>query len=146
MPIHFFSEEINFKIDTPNKFKTWLRATAEAEGFKIKTLNYIFCSDQYLISINKEFLNHDDYTDIITFDNSETIKNIEGDIYISIQRVRQNAETFCITFNVELSRVIIHGLLHLTGYKDKLPEEKALMTLKEDEYLLKLDNVPRGTN
>lgn len=145
MPIHFFSEEIIFKIDSPNKFKNWIKLTAEDEGFKIKALNYIFCSDQYLLSINKEFLNHYDYTDIITFDNSEKKGSIEGDIYISIERVKQNAETFGIAFNVELSRIIIHGLLHLTGYTDKLPEEKTLMTSKENSYLLKINIVPRGT-
>lgn len=136
MSIHFFSEEINFKIESPNKFKKWLKSTAEAEGFKIKALNYIFCNDQYLNSINREFLNHDDFTDIITFDNSETTRNIEGDIYISIERVKQNAETFGTSFYIELSRIIIHGLLHLTGHKDKLPKRKSFYDLKRKRILI----------
>jgi len=101
----------------------------------LKELNYIFCSDAYLLQINQQYLNHDTYTDIITFDNSETEKVITGDIFISIERIRENAAKYNITEADELHRVIIHGALHLLGYKDKTAVTKQKMTEKEDFYL-----------
>lgn len=98
-------------------------------------LNYIFCTDPYLHNINRRFLKHDTYTDIITFDNSTVQDFIEADIYISLDRVRENARKFNVTFDEELHRVMVHGLLHLAGYGDKSPSEKVLMKKKEDAYL-----------
>jgi rRNA maturation RNase YbeY len=116
------------------KHKAWLKDAAKAEGFKIGELNYIFCSDVYLLDINQKYLGHDTLTDIVTFDNSEDPKMIEGDIFISIERVRENALKFD-TAASELKRVMIHGLLHLAGYKDKDKAQKELMTIKENEHL-----------
>lgn len=110
-------------------------------------INYIFCSDNYLLEINKDYLNHKTLTDIITFDNSDGTL-IESDIFISIERVRENAIKFDTTFQLELYRVLIHGILHLCGYKDKNEEEKNLMREKENKYINLLNtkyNVPRGT-
>ena len=133
--INFFEEDIRFKLKDKTKVKTWVKATIEAEGYKLQELNYIFCSDEYLLDINRQYLDHDTYTDIITFDNSEKEKVITGDIFISIDRVRENAEKFSSGELNELHRVIIHGALHLLGYKDKTAESKKNMTSKEDQYL-----------
>jgi probable rRNA maturation factor len=135
--VQFFTEDIEFKLTSPRKVSSWIKATIEAEGKTLSGLNFIFCSDEYLAQINIEYLNHDTYTDIITFDNSEDEDTIEGDIFISIDRIRENATTFNKTETDELHRVIIHGVLHLIGYLDKKPADKALMTSKEDEYLAK---------
>jgi probable rRNA maturation factor len=101
----------------------------------INEINYIFCSDSYLLSLNKGFLKHNTLTDIITFDNSEGTGSMEGEIYISIERVKENATKYDVSFEDELNRVMIHGILHLLGYKDKKPSEKALMRKKEEAYL-----------
>ena len=137
--IHFFSEETNFKPKTLTGLRLWINKTIESENHQLKELNFIFCSDKYLLKINQEYLNHDTYTDIITFDNSEVNMEIFGDIYISIDRVKENAKTYKTTFIDELHRVIIHGTLHLLGYTDKSKRDKELMTLKEDAYLKKRD-------
>jgi probable rRNA maturation factor len=134
--IVFFNEDINFKFQGKKKFKSWLKKVAEKEGFSINNLNYIFCSDEYLHKINLEYLDHDTYTDIITFDNSDDETIIEGDIFISIERVRDNSQTLNTVFEEELKRVIVHGLLHLCGYDDHTPEDKAEMRLLESEYIL----------
>jgi probable rRNA maturation factor len=133
--IVFFNEDINFKFQGKNKFKVWLKKVAEKEGFSINNLNYIFCSDEYLHKINLEYLDHDTYTDIITFDNSEDELSIEGDIFISIERVRENSQTLSTVFEEELKRVIVHGLLHLCGYDDHTSEDKAAMRRLESEYI-----------
>lgn len=133
--VNFFEEDIRFKLKDKTKVKTWVKATIEAEGYKLQELNYIFCSDEYLLDINRQYLDHDTYTDIITFDNSEKEKVITGDIFISIDRIRENAKKFNSGELNELHRVIIHGALHLLGYKDKTAESKKLMTSKEDQYL-----------
>ena len=135
MAIHFFSEEIPFTLKEKLSRKRWLKKIATNEGFKIKELNYIFCSDEYLYQMNKNYLRHETYTDIITFDNSEKKGDIEGDIFISIDRVRENAKTHTQELETEMNRVLAHGLLHLMGYKDKTQEEAALMRLKEEEAL-----------
>lgn len=132
MAIHFFSEDTKFELSQKLKRKNWLKKIAEIEGFKIQELNYIFCSDEYLYQINVDYLDHDDYTDIITFDNSEEEKAIEGDIFISIDRVKENAQKHQQTEERELSRVISHGLYHLTGYKDKSESEANQMRAKEE--------------
>jgi probable rRNA maturation factor len=133
--VNFFEEDIRFKLKDKTKVKTWVKATIEAEGYKLQELNYIFCSDEYLLGINQQYLDHDTYTDIITFDNSEKEKVITGDIFISIDRIRENAAKFNSSELNELHRVIIHGALHLLGYKDKTAESKKKMTAKEDQYL-----------
>ena len=134
--IVFFNEDINFKFQDKNKFKAWLKKVAEKESFTIDELNYIFCSDEYLHKINLEYLDHDTYTDIITFDNSEAETVIEGDIFISIERVRENSQTLNTVFEEELKRVIVHGLLHLCGYDDHTLEDKAEMRRLESEHIL----------
>lgn len=134
--INFFNEDIDFKLKGKNNFKVWLKKVAEIEGFRINDLNYIFCSDQYLHKINLEYLDHDTFTDIITFDNSEDESTIEGDIFVSIERVRENSQTLNTVFDEELKRVIVHGLLHLCGYDDHSVEDKAEMRRLEGEYIL----------
>ena len=133
--IHFFEEDISYTLKQKTKVREWIFATVKEEGNKLKELNFVFCSDDYLLKINQEYLKHDTYTDIITFDNSDTEGIINGDIYISIERIRENAENFNTSETDELHRVIIHGTLHLLGYLDKTKKEKAIMTEKEDFYL-----------
>ncbi|MEQ8362132.1 MAG: rRNA maturation RNase YbeY [Cyclobacteriaceae bacterium] len=135
MAVRFFSEEITFKLDHPRKTSTWIKEAIKKEKGQLDELNYIFCSDQYLLSINQQYLKHNTLTDIITFGHSEKGTPISGDIYISIERVKENAQHFEIPFEEELHRVIIHGILHLLGYKDKKSGDKALMRKKEEAYL-----------
>lgn len=135
MAIHFFEEDIRFNLLNKTKIKNWLKLIVSKEGFKIRELNYIFCSDEYLYEINREYLQHEAYTDIITFDNSETKSNIEGDIYISIERVKENAVSHHQILEEELLRVLSHGVFHLCGYPDKFSSEQELMRLKENEAI-----------
>ncbi|GGH20884.1 rRNA maturation RNase YbeY [Sphingobacterium alkalisoli] len=136
--ISFFSEDTDFTPKEKQKIREWIGSTIESEGYKrLSELNFIFCSDERLLDINKQYLNHDTYTDIITFDASEDEGVITGDVFISIDRVRENSEKFNVTERDELHRVIIHGVLHLCGYVDKKKEDKLLMTTKENEYLEK---------
>jgi len=135
--IQFFEEDIAYTLKQKTAVRQWVTDTVTAEGYKLKELTYIFCSDSYLLQINQQYLNHDTYTDIITFDNSDIAKTIIGDIFISIDRIRENALKFSHTEADELHRVIIHGALHLLGYKDKSLVDKKKMTLKEDFYLNK---------
>ncbi len=137
--IHFFSEDIPFKLKQKIRTRKWVRDTIKEENYRLGELNFIFCSDAHLLSINQQYLNHDTYTDIITFDNSEESDRIIGDIFISIERVRENALTFNVPEQDELHRVMIHGTLHLLGYPDKGKKAKALMTAKENYYLRKRD-------
>jgi rRNA maturation RNase YbeY len=132
--IQFCTEDITFSLKEKLKHKAWLNEVAKQEGKKILELTYVFCSDEYLLQINQEYLNHDTLTDIVTFDNSEDPKKIEGDIFISIERVKENGDKLG-TSQTELERVMVHGLLHLLGYKDKKKEDKTLMTEKEDFYI-----------
>jgi rRNA maturation RNase YbeY len=134
--IIFFNEDIDFKFQGKNNFKAWLKKVADKEGFKIKNLNYIFCSDVYLHKINVDYLDHDTFTDIITFDNSEDENTLEGDIFVSIERIKENSQTLNTVFDEELKRVIVHGLLHLCGYDDHSVEDKAEMRRLESEYIL----------
>ncbi|MDN3669094.1 rRNA maturation RNase YbeY [Echinicola jeungdonensis] len=141
MAIHFFSEDIDFNLPKKNLTKRWLREIAKNEGFQITDLNYIFCTDEYLHKINLDYLDHDTYTDIITFDNSESENIIEGDIFISIDRVKENANNQDQKFDTELNRVISHGLLHLCGYKDKNKEEAEMMREKENQSISYLTEI-----
>jgi rRNA maturation RNase YbeY len=129
-----FNYETNFQLNTESNIKKWILSCIEKEGFKIGDINYIFCDDTYLHQLNVEFLNHDTLTDIISFDNTVG-KIIGGDIFISIERVKENAETFAVLFDDELHRVLIHGVLHYMGFKDKSEEDKATMRNKENECL-----------
>jgi len=134
--ISFHTEELAFQLPEKLKHKQWLKTVAAAEGKKIGELNYVFCTDEYLLKINQDYLQHDTLTDIVTFDNSESANLIEGDIFISFERVVENGAKLN-TSDSELQRVMVHGLLHLCGYKDKAKADKSLMTEKEDYYLAK---------
>lgn len=136
MAINFFQEDTQFNLPEKLKTKRWLKVLSFEEGFKIIELNYIFCSDEYLHTINLDYLDHDTYTDIITFDNSEEAHVLEGDIFISIDRVKDNAKKQQQEFVDELLRVLSHGFFHLCGYKDKLEQEILTMRSKEDNAIL----------
>ena len=133
-PIHFFFEKKDFRLDKRQSLKQFLHTLFRKEDKKLVSLNYIFCSDKRLLEINRQFLNHDYYTDIITF-NLSGGKSIEGEVYISIDRVRDNARTLGISFKQELHRVIFHGALHLCGYRDKKPAEIRKMREMENHCL-----------
>ncbi len=133
--ILFFSEEIDFKIGKKSKRQKWLTEVILKEGRKSGQINIILCSDSYLLQMNREYLNHDYYTDIITFDYSEGDRTLSGDLFISVDRVKENASGFSIEFEDELDRVIVHGVLHLIGYNDKTDQEKSEMRKKEEGYL-----------
>lgn len=135
--INFFQEDVSYNLKNKLKVKQWIKDTIAAEGSKLGELNFIFCSDAYLLTINQQYLNHDTYTDIITFDNSEEEGLIVGDIFISAERIAENAKKFNVDTATEMHRIIIHGTLHLLGYKDKTKSAKTLMTEKEDFYLTK---------
>lgn len=135
MAIHLFEEDVTLKIKNKLNIKKWLKETIEKEGYKLGELNYIFCSDEYLHQMNVSYLKHDTLTDIITFDNSDIEGKIIGDIFISVDRVAENAKKFDVDFIDELNRVMVHGALHLVGYKDKKKEEQEKMRAKENYYL-----------
>jgi probable rRNA maturation factor len=137
IPINFFTEDISFNLKQKGLVRTWIKNTINAEKHRLRLLNFIFCSDSYLLNINQQYLKHDTYTDIITFDNSDTEQEIAGDIFISLERIRENAKELDVNEKDELHRVMIHGTLHLLGYPDKGKSAKALMTEKEDLYLSK---------
>jgi probable rRNA maturation factor len=133
--VNYFTEGIRFKLQHPRKTAAWIKKVIEAESFTPKEINFIFCSDAALLERNIEFLNHNTLTDIITFDNSEVDGQIEGDIFISIERVRDNAQRFSQPLDDELHRVLVHGVLHLLGYNDKSPKQKLAIRKKEDACL-----------
>ena len=132
-----FDSQIDFHIENEQDIKTWIESIVVSEGFKLGEILYIFCDDDFLHDINVKFLNHDTLTDIITFDYNLG-KQINSEIYISIPRVKENAHSFNTTFENELHRVMIHGILHLCGYKDETDSQEAEMRLKEDLALRKL--------
>lgn len=132
--INYYFEDIKeFTIDFP-KSSSWIQQTISKEKHTSGDISFIFCSDLYLLGINKEYLKHDYFTDIITFDYVED-GIVSGDIFISIDRVKENATLYKVDFLSEINRIMIHGILHLLGYKDKKPADKSLMTNKEDYYL-----------
>jgi len=133
--ILFFNESIDFQPKQKIALRNWLKKTAKEEGFKISELNYIFCSDEHVWEMNKQYLDHDTYTDILTFDNGEEEGVLLGDIFISVDRVRENAEKFKVSFEDELHRVMVHGVLHLCGYDDLDDQALKIMREKEDYYL-----------
>jgi probable rRNA maturation factor len=135
----YFTEDIQFRFRNQRKVKKWIIHTILSEKKKFQSLNIIFCSDSYLHTLNVNYLQHDTLTDIITFDNSE-VNLISGELFISIPRVKENANLFHISFYHELHRVIIHGVLHLLGYSDKTSKQQLEMRKKEDIYLSLLPN------
>jgi len=131
-----FNYETDFELTNPSDFRKWISSVILEEECKIGEINYIFCDDTYLHKLNVNFLDHDTLTDIISFDYSVG-KELHGDIYISIERVKDNATDFKTSFHNELSRVMVHGVLHYCGYKDKAKTDAELMRSKEDYYLVK---------
>lgn len=130
----FFHSECDFDTKPVSLLDSWIKEAIANEQKTLGEINYIFCDDDYLLEKNQTYLNHDTYTDIITFDYSEE-NSVSGDIFISIERLKENARKFAVPFDTELRRVMIHGVLHLIGYKDKSDKEKKLMREKEEFYL-----------
>ncbi len=133
--INFFTEDINYTLKNKTAIKKWIQEMIVGEGYRLHELNFILCSDDYLLRINQAYLKHDYYTDVITFDNSDVHKTIVGDIFISIDRVKENAKQNKATTMDELCRIMAHGTLHLLGYLDKTKKAKQEMTDKENFYL-----------
>ncbi|MDH7913734.1 rRNA maturation RNase YbeY [Winogradskyella sp. SYSU M77433] len=131
-----FNYETDFSLENEAQFSAWISKAIQEESCKEGEINYIFCTDDYLYKINVNFLDHDTLTDIISFDYSVG-KELHGDIYISVDRVKENADDFKVSFEDEISRVMIHGVLHYCGYKDKTDKDQEVMTAKEDYYLSK---------
>ena len=134
--ISYFNQDTDFQFKGKRLASRWLKEVAEAEGRSIGEISVVFCSDPYLLDINKKYLGHDYYTDIITFDYCED-NTLNGDLFISVDTVRANADFYGTTFHEELSRVIVHGILHLIGYDDHTDEDVKQMRAKENEYLAK---------
>ncbi|WP_127140378.1 rRNA maturation RNase YbeY [Flagellimonas marinaquae] len=128
---HFKSD---FLMDNPSYYADWINRIIESEGFASGQIDYIFCTDDYLLELNLQYLNHDTLTDIITFDYTDG-KTVSADIFISTERVKENAEAFKVDFDTELKRVMSHGVLHLTGYGDKSHDQKKIMRNKEEEKI-----------
>ncbi len=140
MPIKFHSQEIDFPEIQTNLLILWLSTVADMYSVKIGKINYIFTSDQVILKVNQDFLSHDYYTDVITFDYSK-LPVISGDVFISLETVRSNALDLNVVFIHELHRVIVHGLLHLTGQNDKLPQDTQVMRHKEEIALIELQKI-----
>lgn len=127
----------DFRIDNEETFSNWISNSIEEEGFELGDISFTFCTDEELHKINLQYLEHDTYTDIISFDYSVG-KILQGEIFISVDRVEENSKEFSVAFVTELSRVIIHGVLHYCGYKDKSEDDTAIMRKMEDYYMSKL--------
>ncbi|MFO7829863.1 MAG: rRNA maturation RNase YbeY [Bacteroidales bacterium] len=140
MEILFFNEDIDFKLPYQQLISQWIAETINSENYIPGQINIIFTSDKYLLSINKQYLSHNYFTDIITFNYCQD-QTIHGDIFISIETVENNSIRFGVTFKKELFRVIIHGILHLIGYDDQADDDKVVMRKKENEYLDRLKNL-----
>ena len=134
-PISFFNEDVKYILKNKNAIREWITSGVKKEKLRTETINYIFCSDKYLRKINKQFLNHDYFTDIITFPHEQFTDQIGGDIYISLDRVKENAQTYKQSFTNELHRVMAHGILHLCGFGDKSDAEEKAMRQMEDKWL-----------
>ncbi|MBC6991769.1 rRNA maturation RNase YbeY [Hymenobacter sp. BT491] len=133
--IEFLVEDVDFELTDAEELTSWIERVAEVHEHEIVHLTYIFCSDEYLHQVNVEYLDHDTYTDVITFDNADDADIIEGDVFISVERVRDNAQQLGVAFRDELHRVMIHGVLHLLGYADKDLLSQTAMRKKEDDCL-----------
>lgn len=143
MSIHFFFHETTAVLHNRLRLKKFLKELFTREGKQLQALDFIFCKDNYLLNINQSFLKHDTYTDIVTFDLSDPAENgIRGEIYISTERVKENADRFAASYEHELHRVMFHGALHLCGYRDKKVAEKETMRRKENENLDLYFNYP----
>ena len=129
-----FNYELTFQLDNEERYSQWIQKVIISEGKELGEINYIFCDDEYLLNINKQYLDHDYYTDVISFDYTEA-NLVSGDVFISIDRVKENAADYDVTFDEELKRVIIHGILHYCGYKDKSDADEELMRIKEEEKM-----------
>jgi len=140
MDINFFSEDIDYKLKNKTKIRNWIRETIKNENRIPGTINIIFTSDKYLLNINNQFLSHNYFTDIVTFNYCEN-ETIIGEIFISKETVLNNSKRFFVSFEDEILRVIIHGVLHLIGYNDHSSEEKKIMREKENEYLDRVKNL-----
>jgi len=140
MSVYFHNEDNSYVLPAKRKVKSWLKTSIEHQKMSIGTINVVFCSDQHLLVINKEYLNHDYYTDIITFNYCEA-KQISGDLFISIDRIKDNSKNNKILFVNELHRVIIHGVLHLCGFNDKTKAEKKEIRQMEDYFLNKIKHL-----
>jgi rRNA maturation RNase YbeY len=132
--IYFFFQDVRINLANQTQLKHFIHSIFGKEGKRLECLNFIFCTDKALLEVNRQFLSHDFYTDIITFDLSDS-HNVQAEIYISIDRVKENAAMLGVSFKSELHRVIFHGVLHLCGYKDKSKDQKNLIRGKEDFYL-----------
>ena len=137
MAISFNFVETKDILSKKNKIKAWIKSVVEKKGMKVGDISYIFCKDEYLLDINQNYLNHDDFTDIISFDYSDKDK-VAGDLFISVERVMENAQNLNQEFEQELYRVIIHGVLHLLGFKDKTKAQEKEMRKAEEECLKSL--------
>src|SRR6188508_3856908 len=138
--IHFFSHDIPTRLKNSTKLKHFIGSIFKMESESLDSINYIFCSDRVILEINKKYLNHDFYTDVITFDLSPDNKAISAEVYISIERIRDNAKQLGLSIKSELHRVLFHAALHLCGYKDKKKKDKEIMRKREDELLVKYFN------
>lgn len=137
MPIQFFFAGVKIVLSERKRLKIFIEGMLKRENRKLISLSIVFCTDKYLLEINRQYLGHDFYTDIVTFNLAEDIEFIEGEVYISIDRIRENALINLVTTKHELHRVLLHGILHLCGYKDKLKSEKDTMTRMENHMLQK---------
>ena len=133
--VHFYFEKVGLTLKERGKLKCFINSLIAKEKKNLNNLNYIFCNDNALLEINRKYLNHNFYTDVISFDLSSSRKEILADIYISVDRIRENAKSFKITMEEELHRVMLHGLLHLCGYNDKTEVQRQIIRKKEDFYL-----------
>ncbi|MGB0451024.1 MAG: rRNA maturation RNase YbeY [Flavobacteriaceae bacterium] len=134
-----FDSQNSFELSRPEHWELWLNTVVEQEGYAVGDLGYVFCDDNFLLKINQEFLNHDTFTDIITF-GGNVGKTVNGEIYLSTERVMDNSKTYGVSFDLELSRVMVHGVLHLCGYDDKTDQEALKMRAREDYWLESLNN------
>ncbi|MBS1779532.1 MAG: rRNA maturation RNase YbeY [Bacteroidetes bacterium] len=137
MPARFYEQEVKANLKDKRKLSAFLGTLVSKHLKKIKnsSLTYIFCNDEYLLNINQQFLNHDTFTDIVTFDLSDNNEVLVGEIYVSVDRIRENADKFNTSYNDELHRVIFHGALHLCGFKDKTKADRETMRAMEDKCL-----------
>ncbi len=142
--ITFHFEEINFQLPHSTILSSWIKSIIQSKNRKMGAINFIFCSDEYLFELNAKYLNHHTYTDVITFSYDEHL--IEGDIFISIDRVEENATKYKVTFENELHRVMAHGILHLLGFNDKTSQEKEIMTDHENDYLSILNDLLKNSD
>jgi len=136
MPVNFHFQDVDSELSNSKALEAYIIQLFNNEGIKAQNIDYIFCTDDFLLSLNKKYLNHDTYTDILTFDLSEKPKEMRAEIYISVERVSENANLFKKSFENELHRVIFHGALHLCGYNDHSAEDKKEMRVQENKHLL----------